>query len=326
MQMPGRQSPLIAGDEHRYGFQGQELDDEIKGGRGTSVNYKYRMHDPRVGRFFAVDPLVSTYPYWSPYVFSGNQVIHMLELEGLEPATPPIPNYTFPSGEDLKNEKDEAQLLPLTPPDASTVFTFEYTGFGTNNHLSLYSAWQYDVTKDIWTGVSRYMYKNTKNGVVPTEIQPNPPHGCVQKGVFLGDCYNVGSNSNGVAQFENEIDSPRCPITISDYTETNTTGLYSRIVRNAKRAVATSINGNVTTRTTGVTILLNNAIYTNDDVKQMKYDLRVSGRFVGVNLDVQLVPKGELMTLDSEDDPTQEVGAVIETTTETKTKISDGNR
>lgn len=68
---------------YRYGFQGQENDTEIKG-RGNSVNYKYRMHDPRVGRFFAVDPLAPSYPWNSPYAFSENSVISAVELEGLE--------------------------------------------------------------------------------------------------------------------------------------------------------------------------------------------------------------------------------------------------
>ena len=45
------------------------------------------MHDPRVGRFFAVDPLSPKYPFYSPYQFSGNRLIDMVELEGLEPAT-----------------------------------------------------------------------------------------------------------------------------------------------------------------------------------------------------------------------------------------------
>jgi RHS repeat-associated protein len=67
----------------RRGFQGQEHDDEVKG-EGNSVNFKYRMHDPRVGRFFAVDPLKNKYPYYSVYSFSGNIVIHAIELEGLE--------------------------------------------------------------------------------------------------------------------------------------------------------------------------------------------------------------------------------------------------
>ncbi|MDF3026939.1 MAG: hypothetical protein K0S23_1246 [Fluviicola sp.] len=80
---------LLAGrhgndNTYRYGFQGQERDDEIKGA-GNSLNYEYRMHDPRIGRFFAIDPLAGKYPYWTPYAFSGNQVIHTVELEGLEP-------------------------------------------------------------------------------------------------------------------------------------------------------------------------------------------------------------------------------------------------
>jgi RHS repeat-associated protein len=68
---------------YRYGFQGQESDDEVKGA-GNSVNYKYRMHDPRVGRFFAVDPLAGEYPWNSTYAFSENIVISAVELEGLE--------------------------------------------------------------------------------------------------------------------------------------------------------------------------------------------------------------------------------------------------
>jgi len=69
MPMPGR---TFNSSEYRYGFQGQEKDDEIKG-EGNSINYKYRMHDPRIGRFFAVDPLSDKYPYMSTYQFAGNK-------------------------------------------------------------------------------------------------------------------------------------------------------------------------------------------------------------------------------------------------------------
>ncbi|HRN36985.1 MAG TPA: hypothetical protein PLL18_08740 [Flavobacteriales bacterium] len=43
------------------------------------------MHDPRAGRFWSIDPLAFKYPFYSPYAFSGNRVIDMIELEGLEP-------------------------------------------------------------------------------------------------------------------------------------------------------------------------------------------------------------------------------------------------
>jgi RHS repeat-associated protein/uncharacterized repeat protein (TIGR01451 family) len=69
--------------EYRYGFQGQEKDSELKG-EGLSVNYKYRMHDPRIGRFFATDPIAHEYPWNSPYSFSENRVIDAIELEGKE--------------------------------------------------------------------------------------------------------------------------------------------------------------------------------------------------------------------------------------------------
>jgi len=90
---------LSHGLHYRYGFQGQEMDDEVKG-EGNSVNYKYRMHDPRVGRFFAVDPLASSYPYNSPYAFSENSTIAFIELEGLEKFYTPdneyFGYYTYP--------------------------------------------------------------------------------------------------------------------------------------------------------------------------------------------------------------------------------------
>ncbi|PXY46481.1 RHS repeat-associated core domain-containing protein [Flavobacterium hydrophilum] len=72
-------------DKYRYGFQGQEMDNELKG-EGNSLNYTFRMHDPRIGRFFAVDPLESKYPFYSPYQFGGNDPISSVELEGLEPS------------------------------------------------------------------------------------------------------------------------------------------------------------------------------------------------------------------------------------------------
>ena len=80
MLIPGRHGNSA---DYRYGFQAQELDNEIKG-EGNSINYKFRMHDPRVGRFFAVDPLDHAYSWNSPYSFSENRLIDATELEGGE--------------------------------------------------------------------------------------------------------------------------------------------------------------------------------------------------------------------------------------------------
>lgn len=69
--------------DYRYGFQGQEMDNEVKG-EGNSLNYQFRMYDTRLNRFFTVDPLSPKYPWYSPYQFAGNKYIQYIELEGLE--------------------------------------------------------------------------------------------------------------------------------------------------------------------------------------------------------------------------------------------------
>lgn len=93
------QCDKISSAGYRYGFQGQEKDDEVKG-KGNSVNYTYRMHDPRLGRFFAIDPLAYKYPHNSSYAFSENNVIHMIELEGLEKAPSKVHYYNMVKQDD----------------------------------------------------------------------------------------------------------------------------------------------------------------------------------------------------------------------------------
>jgi len=80
--MPGRL--LVGATGYRYGFNGQEQDNEIKG-TGNQVEFRYRGYDTRLGRFFAVDPIAHRYPYWTPYQFAGNMPIKFVDQEGLQP-------------------------------------------------------------------------------------------------------------------------------------------------------------------------------------------------------------------------------------------------
>jgi RHS repeat-associated protein len=73
----------VGGKDYRYGFNGQEKDNEIKG-EGNSLDYKYRMADTRLGRFFSTDPIASQYPELTPFQMSSLNPIWMIELEGLE--------------------------------------------------------------------------------------------------------------------------------------------------------------------------------------------------------------------------------------------------
>src|SRR4030095_354920 len=62
-------------------FQGQEYN----GNLGINIyEFKYRMDDPQIGRFWQIDPLADKYVHNSTYAFSENKVIAHVELEGLE--------------------------------------------------------------------------------------------------------------------------------------------------------------------------------------------------------------------------------------------------
>jgi RHS repeat-associated protein len=111
MQIPGR--TFAGGEEYRYGFQGQEMDDEVKG-NGNAMSFKYRVHDPRLGRFLSLDPLAAHYPYNSPYAFAENKVIAFIELEGLQVALPRIGINTLPRAT-LTLPRAGAIPMPMPP-------------------------------------------------------------------------------------------------------------------------------------------------------------------------------------------------------------------
>ncbi|MEO6902463.1 MAG: RHS repeat-associated core domain-containing protein [Bacteroidia bacterium] len=78
--MPGR---TFNNGSCRYGFNGKENDNEIKG-NGNQQDYGARIYDPRLGRFFSVDPLFKKYPELTPYQFASNRPIDGVDLDGLE--------------------------------------------------------------------------------------------------------------------------------------------------------------------------------------------------------------------------------------------------
>ena len=81
MIQPGRK--YFARGAYRYGFNGKENDNEVKG-EGNQQDYGMRIYDPRLGRFLSVDPIAREYPFYSPYQFAGNKPIQAIDLDGLE--------------------------------------------------------------------------------------------------------------------------------------------------------------------------------------------------------------------------------------------------
>ena len=78
MVMPGRS---FSSNQYRYGFNGMEKDDELKGS-GNSYDFGARLYDPRLGKWLALDPLMKKYPGITPYAFVANSPIYWLDKEG----------------------------------------------------------------------------------------------------------------------------------------------------------------------------------------------------------------------------------------------------
>ncbi len=83
MEMPGRRWRATGEDAARFGFNGKENDNEVKG-EGNQQDYGFRIYDPRIARFLSVDPLETCFPSWSPYPFAMNRAIDGLDVDGLE--------------------------------------------------------------------------------------------------------------------------------------------------------------------------------------------------------------------------------------------------
>ena len=82
--MTGRTYEMDTINGYRFGFNGNQKDDEIYG-EGNSVDFGARIYDSRLGRFFSIDPKWRDYPFWSSYCFAGNSPITHVDLYGKGP-------------------------------------------------------------------------------------------------------------------------------------------------------------------------------------------------------------------------------------------------
>jgi RHS repeat-associated protein len=124
MQVPNRFGSI---EDYRYGFNGMEKDDEIKG-EGNSYDFGARMLDPRVGRWFAPDAFEKKFPMNSPYCFVGNMPIVAIDPDGNDIVIIGSPEYRKKVLQSIKNltkTKVGALQVYLAIKSKSTLVIYE---------------------------------------------------------------------------------------------------------------------------------------------------------------------------------------------------------
>ena len=81
MLMPGRNGVTDVSNAYRYGFQGQERDDEVKG-LANHMSFKNYGYDPRIGRRWQVDPEIKRGPQFSPFIFTFDNPTNFVDENG----------------------------------------------------------------------------------------------------------------------------------------------------------------------------------------------------------------------------------------------------
>lgn len=79
---PGTESGIsygIAAKGYRYGFNGKENDNEVKG-EGNQLNFGARVYDPRIGKWFSIDKVVKS--DLSPYQYGKNNPNIYIDADG----------------------------------------------------------------------------------------------------------------------------------------------------------------------------------------------------------------------------------------------------
>ena len=69
--------------QEKYKFNGKELD--------TETGYYYygaRYYNPRISQFYATDPLAEKYPGFSPYTYTADNPVMLVDPDGREPIKP----------------------------------------------------------------------------------------------------------------------------------------------------------------------------------------------------------------------------------------------
>lgn len=167
MAMPGRK--YSASSLYRYGFNGKENDNEVKG-EGNQQDCGMRIYDPRLVRFLSVDPLTKKYPELTPYQFASNSPIAGIDEDGLEFAYYDKENKQVNINNNTTNE-DKLKIVGVgwvgydtdkggnkipKPGTVKTAYTFQEKGMTFHMTTSNQTPYNFSISyEDLKTGNKR---------------------------------------------------------------------------------------------------------------------------------------------------------------------------
>ncbi len=137
--MPERE--YSAGSGYRYGFNGMERDDDSKG-IGNSYTTEFRQYDPRIGRWFSIDPKSRELPEHSPYISMGNNPITQTDIGGdfftnvIGFAVGATVDYAFQVGANILNNGGRVSVDAFTNVDKTSILISGAAGFLTSGASS----------------------------------------------------------------------------------------------------------------------------------------------------------------------------------------------
>ncbi len=150
------------------------------------------MHDPRVGRFFATDPLEAKYPHNSPYAFSENRVIDGVELEGLEVV---LTHGTFAKRSDKAIFTLDKADYKNHGEDGGSTWNRVFS-----QRLAMSTGWDMNSTYEYtWSGANRRTERRTAGEKLAANLMsPNNIYADKKHATLIGQSH--GGNVNKIAK------------------------------------------------------------------------------------------------------------------------------
>jgi len=178
---------FCSGDgDYRFGFNGMEKDNEIKG-KGNSLDFGARLYDSRLARWTSLDPLMTKFPSHSPYNFVANSPIIYMDEDGKDISVHGVSAIKYKAQLQQKttltvhlNEKTGQVTfsgIPLTDVD----FDLLRASKDPSIHVHIYTTEKHIVQmrngNQGWLRYGAFDGSKVINGVAHTFQYVNPSHG-----------------------------------------------------------------------------------------------------------------------------------------------------